>query len=83
MGRDAALRERPILICFPHPEDRMQVWTARSKLHNRPNNIFIIREDLPSQLKSIQASPLKVAAIAKKNHPYKYANVTVKIFVYI
>lgn len=70
---------RPILIRFPHPEDRMQVWAARSRIHNRPNNNFIIREDLPFQLRSVQASLLRVAAIAKK-HPDKYENVSVKDF---
>lgn len=70
---------RPILVRFTHPEDRMAVWGARTKLQYRSDNTFMIKEDLPVQLRSVQASLLRVAAIAKKS-PDKYTEVSVKDF---
>lgn len=77
--RRGSSNPRPILVRFTRLGDRMEVWAAKTRLSNQANNVHTIKEDLPAQLRPVQASLLRVAQIAKKN-PDKYTNISVKDF---
>lgn len=48
---------RPLFVRLTRLGDRMQVWKAKARLNNAQ---YLIKEDLPMQLRPIQAALLKV-----------------------
>lgn len=70
---------RPILVRFTRLGDRMEVWRTKYKLNTRYNSHFVIKEDLPPQLRPIQATLLKVVQEAKK-YPDRYGYASIRDF---
>lgn len=75
--RSSSAPPRPIFIRFLSMGDRMEVWNARAKLNDHPDGRFILKEDLPPQLRPIMAKLSRVAQIARK-YPDKYRNVAIR-----
>lgn len=71
-------RPRPLLIHFPNLGDRMDAWNARPRFNTR-NDSYSIREDLPQQLRPIQAALQRVAQVARRQ-PQKFSNVSIRDF---
>lgn len=78
-ARDSSAPPRPIFVRFTRMGDRMDVWHARSRLNGKGHNYYVIKEDLPSQLRPISAALSKVAQAAK-NYPTKYRDVYIRDF---
>lgn len=62
---------RPILVRLVRPDDREDIWRAKSRLADLEDNQFSIREDLPTQLRPTMAALMRVVHNAKK-YPQKY-----------
>lgn len=81
--RSSSAPPRPIFVRFSSLGDRMEVWNARLRLNNHDDGRYLIKEDLPAQLRPIVAALSRVASIARK-YPDKYRGVSVWDFmVYI
>lgn len=70
---------RPILVRFTRLGDRMAVWNAKYRLNSRRNSHFQIKEDLPTQLRPVQAALMRVVQEAKK-FPDRYRYVAIRDF---
>lgn len=77
--RHGSASPRPIFVRFTRLGERMEVWKLRTKLNSYNNSQFTIREDLPLQLRPIQAALLRVLQEAKK-YPDRYRNVSIRDF---
>lgn len=70
---------RPILVRFTRLGDRMEVWNAKYRLNTRNNSHFLIKEDLPVQLRPVQAALNRVQQEAKR-FPDRYRHVAIRDF---
>lgn len=76
--RNGNSQPRPMFIHFPNLGDRMDVWNARPRYNTR-DFPYTIREDLPQQLRPIQAALQRVAQVARR-HPQKFSNIFIRDF---
>lgn len=76
--RTASALPRPIFVRFSRPSDREDIWRAKPRLADQNNDQFVIKEDLPLQLRSIMAALTRVMQTAR-NFPHKY-NVFIRDF---
>lgn len=76
--RSGNSQPRPMLIHFPNLGDRMDAWNARPRSNAREYS-YSIKEDLPKELRPIQAALQRVAQVARRQ-PQKYSNVLIRDF---